>query len=134
VFDSGSEFAFKIAELTPDLFNANNASASDFDERSDNKGAEPEGITTATIGQKKIAFIGLERVGGIMVYDITEPALSRFESYQPATDGDVAPEGLLFIAGTDNGSGADLLLVSYEDTGTIGVFRVLDLIFKDGFE
>jgi len=134
VFDSGSEFAFKIAELTPALFNANNASPSDFDERSDNKGAEPEGITTATVGHKDIAFIGLERVGGIMVYDITEPTLSRFESYQPATEGDVAPEGLLFIPAADNGSGTDLLLVSYEDTGTIGVFRVLDVIFKNNFE
>ncbi|WP_223786978.1 choice-of-anchor I family protein [Marinicella meishanensis] len=134
VFDSGSEIAFKIAELTPELFNANNSSPSDFDERSDNKGAEPEGITTAQVGQKHIAFIGLERVGGVMVYDISEPALAEFESYHPASDGDVAPEGLLFIAGANNGSGTDLLLVSYEDTGTIGVFRVLDVIFKNNFE
>ncbi len=134
VFDSGSEIAFKIAELSPELFNANNASASDFDERSDNKGAEPEGITTATIKGRTYAFVGLERVGGVMVYDITDPALASFESYQPATDGDVAPEGLLFIAGSDNGTGQDLLLVSYEDTGTIGVFRLIDVIFTNGFE
>lgn len=134
VFDSGSEIAFKIAELTPELFNANNASANDFDERSDNKGAEPEGITTASINGKNYALVGLERVGGIMVYDITDPALASFESYQPATDGDVAPEGLLFIAGADNATGEDLLLVSYEDTGTIGVFRLIDVIFNNSFE
>ncbi len=134
VFDSGSEIAYKIAELTPGLFNANNASAADFDERSDNKGAEPEGITTANINDKVYAFVGLERVGGVMVYDVTDPALASFESYQPATDGDVAPEGLLFIAGSDNGSGQDLLLVSYEDTGTIGIFRLIDVIFENSFE
>ncbi len=134
VFDSGSEIAMKIAELTPELFNANNASAGDFDERSDNKGAEPEGVTTATINGKSYAFVGLERVGGIMLYDISEPALSTFESYQPATDGDVAPEGLLFIAAADNATGHDLLLVSYEDTGTIGVFRLIDVVFKSSFE
>ncbi len=134
VFDSGSEVAMKIAELTPELFNANNSSAGDFDERSDNKGAEPEGVTTATINGKSYAFVGLERVGGIMVYDITTPALASFESYQPATDGDVAPEGLLFIAAADNASGHNLLLVSYEDTGTIGIFRLVDVIFNNSFE
>jgi hypothetical protein len=134
VFDSGSEIAFKIAELNPELFNANNSSADDFDQRSDNKGAEPEGVTTAVINGRTYAFVGLERVGGIMVYDISDPALASFESYQPATDGDIAPEGLLFIAAADNATGQDLLLVSYEDTGTLGVFRLLDVIFNNGFE
>ncbi len=134
VFDSGSEIAFKIAELNPELFNANNSSADDFDQRSDNKGAEPEGVTTAVIKGRTYAFVGLERVGGIMVYDISNPALASFESYQPATDGDIAPEGLLFIAAADNAAGQDLLLVSYEDTGTIGVFRLVDVIFSNGFD
>ncbi len=134
VFDSGSEIAMKVAELTPALFNANNASAADFDERSDNKGAEPEGITTATVNGQAYAFVGLERVGGVMVYNISNPALAAFESYQPATDGDVAPEGLLFIPASDNGLNQNLLLVSYEDTGTIGIFRLIDVIFKNSFE
>ncbi len=134
IFDSGSEIAMKVAELTPELFNANNSSPSDFDERSDNKGAEPEGVTTATINEKSYAFIGLERVGGVMVYDISNPAMATFESYQPATDGDVAPEGLLYIAAADNATGQNLLLVSYEDTGTIGVFRLVDVIFNNSFE
>jgi hypothetical protein len=134
VFDSGSEFAFKIAELAPDLFNANDSSPDGFDERSDNKGAEPEGIATAVINDKAYAFIGLERVGGVMIYDISSPAVASFESFQAATDGDVAPEGLLFIPAADNGSGQDLLLVSYEDSGTIGVFRLIDVIFKNGFD
>jgi len=134
VFDSGSEMAFKIAEINPGIFNANNSSADDFDERSDNKGAEPEGITTAEINGKNYAFIGLERVGGIMIYDISTPSLAQFEHFQAATDGDVAPEGLLFIPASDNATGQNLLLVSYEDTGTIGVFRLVDVIFKNTFE
>ncbi len=69
-----------------------------------------------------------------MVYDISNPALASFESYQPATDGDVAPEGMLFIPAADNGLNQNLLLVSYEDTGTIGMFRLIDVIFKNSFE
>ena len=134
VFDSGSEIAHKVAELAPELFNANDSSPDGFDERSDNKGAEPEGITTAAINGKTYAFIGLERVGGVMVYDISSPAVASFESFQPATDGDIAPEGLLFIPAVDNGLGLDLLLVSYEDSGTIGVFSLIEVIFKSSFE
>lgn len=69
-----------------------------------------------------------------MVYDITNPALASFESYEPATGGDVAPEGLLYIPAADNATGQDLLLISYEDTGTIGVFRLIDVIFANSFE
>jgi 2',3'-cyclic-nucleotide 2'-phosphodiesterase/3'-nucleotidase/5'-nucleotidase len=134
VFDSGSEIAMKVAELNPELFNANDSTAAKFDERSDNKGAEPEGITVASAKGKELAFIGLERVGGIMVYDIGTPALAAFESFVTATDGDVAPEGLLFIPATDNASGEDLLVVSYEDTGTLAVFRLIEVIFRNAFE
>ncbi|MFC3195000.1 choice-of-anchor I family protein [Marinicella sediminis] len=134
VFDSGSEIAMKVAELNPELFNANDSTAAKFDERSDNKGAEPEGITVARAKDKVLAFIGLERVGGIMVYDIGTPALAAFESFVTATDGDVAPEGLLFIPAADNASGEDLLVVSYEDTGTLAVFRLIEVLFGNGFE
>ena len=134
VFDSGSEIAMKVAELNPELFNANDSTAAKFDERSVNKGAEPEGITVASAKGKDLAFIGLERVGGIMVYDISNPALATFESFVTATDGDVAPEGLLFIPAANNASGEDLLVVSYEDTGTLAVFRLIEVIFKNSFE
>ncbi|WP_154222951.1 choice-of-anchor I family protein [Marinicella rhabdoformis] len=135
VFDSGSEFANIIASQNPEIFNANDASVDKFDERSDDKGMEPEGVTLGQVGDKTLAFIGLERTGGVMTYDVTDPVAPVFESYTPATDGDVAPEGLLFIPASDNGMNQDLLLVSHEDTGTIAVYTVSeDLIFKSDFE
>ena len=136
VFDSGSEFANIIALQNPEIFNANDASSNKFDERSDDKGMEPEGVTLGQVGDKTLAFIGLERTGGVMTYDVTVPNAPVFESYTPATDGDVAPEGLLFIPASDNGMNQDLLLVSHEDTGTIAIYSLGDddLIFKTGFD
>ncbi len=136
VFDSGSEFAQIIATQNPEIFNANDATADKFDERSDDKGMEPEGITTGVVDGKTYAFIGLERTGGVMTYDVSNPMMPAFQSYTPATDGDVAPEGLVFIPAADNGLNQDVLLVSHEDTGTIAVYTLgdNDLIFNSGFE
>ncbi|MGL6044000.1 MAG: choice-of-anchor I family protein, partial [Sandaracinobacteroides sp.] len=62
VFDSGSHIDVTISTL----------SAANFDDgRSDNKGSEPEGVTTASINGRSYAFIGLERFNGTMVYDVT---------------------------------------------------------------
>ena len=50
--------------------------------------------------KKTYAFIALERIGGIMVYDVTDPANAAYVNYvntrdfNGATEGDVAPEGL----------------------------------------
>ena len=37
------------------------------------KGVEAESVTIGTVGEKTYAFIGLERIGGVMAYDITNP-------------------------------------------------------------
>ena len=73
VWDSGDQFERYIAQHHPEIFNFNHEEAG-LDNRSDNKGPEPEGVTLGQIGEKTFAFIGLERVGGIMVYDVTTPA------------------------------------------------------------
>ncbi len=73
VFDSGDDFEQIIAAQAPLIFNSN-GSPDSFDSRSDNKGPEPENVVTGVIGDRTYAFIGLERVGGIMVYDVTNPA------------------------------------------------------------
>ena len=57
----------------PANFNASNDNNT-FDDRSDNKGPEPEGITVGEIDGRTYAFIGLERIGGIMMYDVTDAA------------------------------------------------------------
>ena len=81
IYDSGSDFEQLIAELMPDDFNSNNDENDSFDNRSDDKGPEPEGVTIGHVGERIYAFIGLERVGGIMVYDITNPYQPTFVQY-----------------------------------------------------
>ncbi|ENU90654.1 hypothetical protein F971_03572 [Acinetobacter vivianii] len=132
VWDSGSEFEKKTAELFPDYFNSDHEAVA-FDDRSDNKGPEPEGITVGTIGQKTFAFIGLERMSGIMVYDISTPNKPKFIEYfttrnftetETAKQGDLGPEGLIFIAAKDSPNGKPLLVVGNEVSGSTAVYQV----------
>jgi 2',3'-cyclic-nucleotide 2'-phosphodiesterase / 3'-nucleotidase / 5'-nucleotidase len=141
VFDSGDDFERITARLIPDDFNSNNDENDSFDARSDDKGPEPEGIEIAEVFSKTYAFIGLERVGGIMVYDITTPRNPKFVEYvnnrdftgfaDPAdtedgvaTAGDLGPEGLTFIAPGDSPNGRPLLVVANEVSGTTTIFQI----------
>lgn len=134
VFDSGNQMEIQVAAQVPAIFNSNGGTSDSFDNRSDDKGPEPEGILVTEIGSQQYAFVGLERTGGVMVYNISNPNLVEFETYQPSTNGDAAPEGMIFIKNTDNTSGQNLLLVSHEDSGTIAIYSVVDTVFKQGFE
>lgn len=80
------------------------------------------------------AFIGLERVGGVMVYDVTEPADSFFETYInnrnfTAANGspealDLGPEGLIFIDKNDSPTGEYMLVVANEVSGTTTLYNI----------
>lgn len=91
------------------------------DNRSDDKGVEPEGITLGYVGRKEIAFVGLERADAVAIYDVSNPNNPKFIKLLPAGDG---PEGLLFIPSTKSPSGKSLLVVSSENDGTIKVYQV----------
>lgn len=132
VWDSGSEFEKKISELFPNYFNTDHEAVS-LDDRSDNKGPEPEGITLGTIGAKTFAFIGLERMSGVMVYDITTPMQPKFVEYfttrnfvetDSAKQGDLGPEGLIFITAKDSPNGKPLLVVGNEVSGSTAIYQV----------
>ncbi|WP_277559235.1 choice-of-anchor I family protein [Acinetobacter beijerinckii] len=132
VWDSGSEFEKKIAELFPNYFNSDHEAIA-LDDRSDNKGPEPEGITVGTIGKKTFAFIGLERMSGIMVYDITTANKPKFIEYfttrnfvetDPKKQGDLGPEGLAFISAKDSPNAKSLLVVGNEVSGSTAVYQI----------
>ncbi|BDP43622.1 hypothetical protein DAETH_35910 (plasmid) [Deinococcus aetherius] len=135
VSDTGDLFERKTAELVPAAFNSN-GTASTFDTRSDNKGPEPEGVVVATVGGRPLAFVGLERTGGVMVLDLSDPARPGFLSYtntvdvtaspQSGTAGDLGPEGLLFISAPDSPNGQPLLVVANEVSGSTTLYRVAD--------
>lgn len=132
-YDSGSEFERITAQRNPLFFNASNDN-NNLDDRSDNKGPEPEGVALGKIGGRTFAFIGLERIGGIMVYDISNPQSGRFVQYINTRDfskaindpsaGDIGPEGLAFISAANSPSGKPLLAVGNEVSGTTGIFQI----------
>ncbi|MGB3138745.1 MAG: choice-of-anchor I family protein [Nodosilinea sp.] len=122
IFDSGDDIANITAQLTPNFFNANDGDPEEFDQRSDDKGAEPEAVTVGQIGDTTYGFIGLERAGGgVLAYDITNPQAPVFVQYL-RNDSDIAPEGLTFISSADSPNGQDLLVVANEVSGSITVF------------
>ena len=132
VFDSGDDFERITADRFPANFNADNEENS-FDNRSDNKGPEPEGLAVGVIGRQRLAFIGLERVGGVMVYDITNPRAPTFCSYvnsrdfgveEIAFDTDLGPEGLVFVEAQRSPTRRPLLFVTHEVSGTVAAFEV----------
>lgn len=123
VYDSGGEIEQLTAALTPTTFNSNGA-ADSFDTRSDNKGPEPEGLALGKVAGRTYAFIGLERTGGIMVYDISDPQSPQFVTYANTTPTDLSPEGFLFITKKDSPNGKPLLVVSHEVSNTVTIFEI----------
>ncbi|WP_422860963.1 choice-of-anchor I family protein [Flagellimonas sp. S174] len=115
VYDSGNDIAEITLQLTPDAFNGG-------DNRSDDKGAEPEAVSILQIGERQILFVGLERNNQVLVYDISNPSFPEFIQIL-ATDGDVGPEGVLPIAAEDSPTGKDLLVVSNEVSGTVTIYE-----------
>ena len=150
VFDSGAEFEEITAKLLPEYFNTNHTE-NEFESRSDDKGPEPEGVALGEINGRTYAFIGFERLGGVMVYDITDPAKPAYTAYINNRDfsinmeelaedgddavkaglekvGDLGAEGLTFVPAKDSPNGENLLIVGNEVSGTTTVFQVDSLI------
>ncbi len=123
VFESGSEFSQLVAEIRPEVFNGQGGEA---DNRSDDKGVEPEAIAVGEVNGEMFAFIGLERDNGIMVYNITDPANSTYDSYIGGeVNGNVSPETIEFVAAEDSTSGGPQIAVAYEVSGTAVVYDLL---------
>ncbi|MBT9243396.1 choice-of-anchor I family protein [Vibrio splendidus] len=144
VFDSGDDFARIVLEQDPANFNSTNDNNQSGDDRSDDKGVEPEAIEVAEINGKHYAFVGLERQGGIMVYDVTQPKSASFISYlnnrdftQPVCTkvdedgdcdndiynskaGDLGPESIKYFTR----SGNHFIAVGNEVSGSTSVYRV----------
>jgi len=123
VFDSGDQLEQITATQVPSLFNSDgNFASPNFDSRSDNKGPEPEGVVVGVVNNRTYAFIGLERTGDVIVYDVTNPTNPEFIEYINAPE-DVGPEGLTFIPAADSPTGKPLLVVTSEVSRTVSVFE-----------
>jgi hypothetical protein len=138
VWDSGDALEQIVAGRFPTLFNSDHtppsAPATDsFDTRSDNKGPEPEGVAVGKVAGRTYAFVGLERIGGLMAWDVTDPAAPAFVAYAnergatPAADAplDRGAEGVAFVAQQDSPTCHPLVLVGNEVSRTLAVYEVV---------
>jgi hypothetical protein len=135
VYDSGDDLEVLTADVYPDYFNASNTNNS-VDNRSDDKGPEPEGVTHAKLFGRDFLFVMLERIGGVAVYEVSNPMAPRFVQYinwrdlsidpddDPAAAGDLGPEAARVIQAEDSPNGQPLLIVSNEVSGTLRVFQI----------
>lgn len=138
VYDSGDEFEQTLATEDPDNFNSTNDDNDSFDSRSDDKGGEPEAVEVAFINGEWFAFIGLERMGGIMVYNITDPTAPTFVQYinnrdfsvdaTTAAAGDLGIEDILYISSTNSPDGGTYVVSSNEVSGTVSLFEVSGVV------
>ena len=152
VWDSGKQLEEITATVDPANFNATNDDNDSFDNRSDDKGPEPENVTVGRIRGRDIAFAVLERVGGIVAYDVTNPQAPRFLTYtnnrnfdadvclvrDPLDDdecftgagnanpeaGDLGPEGIVFVPARKSPNGKPLVITGNEVSGTTTIFEV----------
>lgn len=133
VWDSKNDFEQITKQRSPEFFNASN-DENGFDDRSDDKGPEPEGVTVGMVNGKMYAFVGLERISGIVMYDISNPNSPSFANYistrdfngdpELGTSGDLAPEGMVFIPASESPNETALLVVTYEVSGSVVVFEL----------
>lgn len=134
LYDSGDAFEQVIAARNPSYFNGNHSSndIDTFDTRSDNKGPEPEDVTIGFVDGVPYAFIVLERIGGVMIYDLSDPTTPAFAGYGNHRDFDadagsadaldLGAENAIFIAPEHSPTGAPLLVVANEVSGTTSTF------------
>ncbi|OUC16227.1 MAG: hypothetical protein B0A82_02730 [Alkalinema sp. CACIAM 70d] len=123
VFDSGDQLEQITAAQVPSVFNSDGSFSSlNFDTRSDNKGPEPEGVVIGEVNNRFYAFIGLERTGDVVVYEVTNPTKPQFIEYINTPE-DTGIEGLTFISAADSPTGKPLLVTANEVSKTVAVFE-----------
>ena len=97
--------------------------------RSRSKGPEPEGVAVGKIGSRTFAFIALERVGGVMAFEVTNPSAPVFSGYLNTRSttglaGDRGAEVIQFLGHDQSPNGKPMLLVANEISGTLALFEV----------
>ncbi|MBW1295360.1 choice-of-anchor I family protein [Aquimarina litoralis] len=121
VYDSGDQIARTVFEFDPSVFNSNEGSG--VDNRSDDKGAEPEAVEVLKVDGNTLLFVGLERTGGIMVYDISNPISPRFIDWLRDAS-DISPEGLITVKAEDSPTGNALVIVTHEVSNSVAIYEV----------
>lgn len=112
------------------IFNASNSAGTpSLKNRSDDKGPEPEGITTAEINGEHFLFVSLERVGGAMIFNINNPAQPVYVGYynnrSTSTSGpDLGAEGMIYISAEASPNGNSLVILANEVSSTLSIYQL----------
>ncbi len=154
VYDSGDDFGKISSAILGKYFNAAHTE-NKGDNRSDDKGGEPEAVDVGTIADRTYAFIAQERAGDLFVYDVTNPFNVSFVSHynnrdfsvdyemdddldnpcdeaegmdctNVASAGDMGPESIKFVTAEDSPNGNPLLIIGNEVSGTVTVYQVTE--------
>ena len=128
VADTGSTLERAVADQFPSLFNATN-DEDGLDDRSDDKGPEPEALSIAEIDNKLYAFVGLERSSQVAIFDLSnfnKPKLVQLVNNRVngALGPDLGPESVIYIDAADSPIGVALMAVANEVSGTTTVYTV----------
>lgn len=148
VYDSGDWIETIVAEQIGEHFNSTNDEDDTFDNRSDDKGPEPEAITIVQFGNRTYVIVGLERVGGFMIFNISDLDKVEFVSYTNNRDfsvdfveenededlevvsdeamiaaGDLGPEGIEYVPASLSPTRRPLIIVANEVSGTTSIFE-----------
>lgn len=153
VFDSGDDFGKISASVLGNNFNSTHTE-NKGDNRSDDKGGEPEAIAVGKIGDRTYGFIGSERSGNLFVYDISNPFNVSFAAFYNNRDftidyeldddldnpcdesegmdcsqiesaGDLGPESIKFVSSEQSPNGMPLLIIGNEVSGSVTVYQVI---------
>lgn len=153
VYDSGDDFEKISSAILGNDFNSAHTE-NKGDNRSDDKGGEPEAIAVGEIDGRHYAFVGLERSGDLFVYDVTSPFNVSFINHynnrdfdtdfeldddlanpcdeaegmdcsEVAESGDLGPESIKFVAAADSPNGNPLLIIGNEVSGTVTIYQVI---------
>ncbi|MBI1358560.1 MAG: alkaline phosphatase [Acidobacteria bacterium] len=94
------------------------------EDRSGNKGAEPEGVEFGLFGNRRLLFIGSERASVVLVYELSGPTSQpKFLQVLPAA---IGPEGLKAVPSRN------LLIVSGEEDSRDDTYRAAISIYELG--
>ena len=112
------------------IFNASNSTGTpSLKNRSDDKGPEVEGIYFQTINGKPYVFLALERVGGVMVFNVANPISPVFVAYRnnrstTLSGPDLGAEGIVTIPAAISPNGNDIVILANEVSSTLSIYQV----------
>lgn len=112
IWDSGSHIEELVAERWPERFNAD-------DSRSTKSGPEPEGLAIGVMYGRTFGFVGLERIGAVLMYDLSDPRDVRFVDAIALSEGS-SPEGLCVFSKDEK----HYLAVASEQVERLTIFEI----------